>query len=71
MGLNDNIFDNYSFFSPQDCTLVQHVFKDATRPADQANPQGISLNSSGDVAFACRISSSNVPFSTKFQGYLR
>ncbi|XP_034247660.1 GATOR complex protein WDR24 [Thrips palmi] len=55
----------------RDCTLIHHVFKDATRPADQANPQGISINSSGDVAFACRISSSNVPFSSKIQGYLR
>lgn len=55
----------------RDCTLVHHVFKDASRPADQANPQGISLNSAGDVAFACRISNSNVPVSAKIQGYLR
>ncbi|KAE8744591.1 hypothetical protein FOCC_FOCC008720 [Frankliniella occidentalis] len=55
----------------RDCTLVHHVFKDATRPADQANPQGISLNPAGDVAFASRISTNNVPFSAKLQGYLR
>ncbi|XP_066583390.1 GATOR2 complex protein WDR24 isoform X2 [Prorops nasuta] len=45
-----------SFLSTsRDCTLYHHVFKDATRPASKANPQGIALNPKGDVAFACKI----------------
>ncbi|XP_046677727.1 GATOR complex protein WDR24 isoform X2 [Homalodisca vitripennis] len=38
----------------RDCTLYQHAFKDAVRPADKANPAGISFNSNGDIAFACK-----------------
>lgn len=38
----------------QDCTLYHHVFKDAKRPASEANPQGIALNIKGDIAYACK-----------------
>lgn len=38
----------------QDCTLYHHVFQDATRPASKANPQGIALNTKGDIVYACK-----------------
>ncbi|XP_018335579.1 GATOR complex protein WDR24 [Agrilus planipennis] len=38
----------------RDCTLYQHAFKDASRPASKANPQGISLNTKGDILYACQ-----------------
>ncbi|KAJ8878271.1 hypothetical protein PR048_018848 [Dryococelus australis] len=47
---NPNVFLSTS----RDCTLYQHVFKDASRPAERANPQGISVNSRGDITYACR-----------------
>lgn len=31
------------------------MFKDATRPASKANPQGIALNPKGDIAYACKV----------------
>ncbi|XP_054288294.1 GATOR complex protein WDR24-like [Macrosteles quadrilineatus] len=40
----------------RDSTLYQHVFKDAVRPAEKANPAGISFNSIGDLAVACKSS---------------
>ncbi|CAL7939279.1 unnamed protein product [Xylocopa violacea] len=39
----------------KDCTLYHHVFKDATRPASKANPQGLALNPKGDIAYACKV----------------
>lgn len=42
----------------RDCTLYQHVFRDALRPANNANPQGVSLNIMGDVMYATRINPS-------------
>ncbi|XP_044001931.1 GATOR complex protein WDR24 [Aphidius gifuensis] len=45
-----------SFLSTsRDCTLYHHLFQDATRPANKANPQGIALNCNGDVAYACKL----------------
>ncbi|XP_012246191.1 GATOR complex protein WDR24 [Bombus vosnesenskii] len=45
-----------SFLSTsRDCTLYHHVFKDATRPASKANPQGIALNPKGDIVYACKV----------------
>ncbi|KAK6625139.1 hypothetical protein RUM43_005430 [Polyplax serrata] len=38
----------------RDCTLYQHAFRDALRPANNANPQGISLNYLGDIMYAAR-----------------
>ncbi|XP_022917684.1 GATOR2 complex protein WDR24 isoform X2 [Onthophagus taurus] len=43
----------------RDCTLYQHAFRDATRPANKANPQGISLNNHGEIIFAYRIPINN------------
>ncbi|XP_066997844.1 GATOR2 complex protein WDR24 isoform X2 [Anabrus simplex] len=40
----------------RDCTLYHHVFQDASRPANKANPQGVALNGNGDVAYACKVS---------------
>ncbi|XP_046736696.1 GATOR complex protein WDR24 [Diprion similis] len=54
----------YFFSTSRDCTLYHHVFKDATRPASKANPQGIALNCKGDVAYACKISV-NAPTTVK------
>ena len=34
--------------------MYHHVFQDATRPASQANPQSIALNTKGDVVYACK-----------------
>lgn len=36
----------------KDCSLYQHIFKDAYRPADQVNPIAMDLNLFGDVAIA-------------------
>ncbi|CAH1788742.1 unnamed protein product, partial [Owenia fusiformis] len=38
--------------SSKDCTLWQHMFKDASRPANSANPVGLSINIRGDVSHA-------------------
>lgn len=55
----------------QDCTLYQHVFQDASRPASKANPQAISLNSKGDVMYACQVNVNQARGSTKLAGILR
>ncbi|XP_043477248.1 GATOR complex protein WDR24 [Leptopilina heterotoma] len=48
--------DPQSFLSTsRDCTLFHHIFKDATRPASKANPQGMAFNPKGDVAYACKV----------------
>ena len=49
----------------KDCTLYQHGFQDATRPADKANPQGLAINIRGDVSYACRVSQDTQGRSTK------
>lgn len=49
----------------RDCTLYQHVFKDALRPANAANPQAVSLNYLGDVIYATPVTPST-SFSSKF-----
>lgn len=51
--------------------MYQHVFQDATRPASKANPQAISLNSKGDVAYACQVNMNPVRGSAKLSGILR
>jgi len=38
----------------KDGTLYQHVFRDAVRPGDKANPVGLSFNITGDVTHAHR-----------------
>ena len=38
--------------SSKDYTVYQHMFRDATRPADNANPVGVHISISGDVAHA-------------------
>ena len=38
--------------SSKDSTLYQHMFRDATRPADNANPIGVDINICGDIAHA-------------------
>ncbi|KAI4504680.1 hypothetical protein M0802_000230 [Mischocyttarus mexicanus] len=54
-----------SFLSTsRDCTLYHHVFKDASRPASKANPQGIALSPIGDVAYACKVNV-NMPSTVK------
>ncbi|KAF5296732.1 hypothetical protein FQR65_LT10168 [Abscondita terminalis] len=42
--------------SSRDCTVFQHAFKDASRPASKANPQGMCLNNSGEILYASRVS---------------
>ncbi|XP_013392028.1 GATOR complex protein WDR24 [Lingula anatina] len=45
--------DPYVFLSgSKDCTVYQHMFKDAVRPADRANPIGIDTNVNGDLGLA-------------------
>lgn len=39
----------------KDSTIFKHVFKDAERPAEKANPQGASLNHKGDLLFAYKV----------------
>ncbi|XP_015122969.1 GATOR complex protein WDR24 [Diachasma alloeum] len=63
--------DPQSFLSTsRDCTLYHHVFRDATRPASRANPQGIALNVRGDVAYACKVSASP-PATAKLSSMMR
>ncbi len=46
--------DPHVFYSSsKDCTLYQHMFRDAARPGDNANPVGVDINIRGDVASAC------------------
>ncbi|CAH0389675.1 unnamed protein product [Bemisia tabaci] len=54
----------------RDCTLYHHNFKDATRPADKANPQGISFNTQGDIVYSWRVNTSTNK-SSKLPGLLR
>lgn len=54
----------------RDCTLYQHTFKDAIRPASNANPQGISLNCLGDVLFATSVNH-NISAAKKFPPILK
>ncbi|XP_078610021.1 GATOR2 complex protein WDR24-like [Branchiostoma floridae x Branchiostoma japonicum] len=45
--------DPHIFLScSKDCTVYQHVFRDAKRPADHANPMGLCFNVRGDISFA-------------------
>ncbi|KXJ67822.1 GATOR2 complex protein WDR24 [Aedes albopictus] len=39
----------------KDSTIFKHVFKDASRPAIKANPQGASFNFKGDLLYAYKI----------------
>lgn len=39
--------------SSKDNSLYQHIFKDAVRPADYANPIGMDINIRGDILHAC------------------
>lgn len=38
----------------KDSTLYQHMFKDATRPVDKANPEALCFGLFGDLAFAAK-----------------
>ncbi|XP_072228931.1 GATOR2 complex protein WDR24 [Leuresthes tenuis] len=38
----------------KDSTLYQHMFKDATRPVNKANPEGLCFGLMGDLAFAAK-----------------
>ncbi|XP_036446905.1 GATOR complex protein WDR24 [Colossoma macropomum] len=38
----------------KDSTLYQHMFKDASRPVDRANPEGLCFGLFGDLAFAAK-----------------
>ena len=60
---NDNFYTNIGivwkhkdphifFSSSKDCTVYQHMFKDAKRPGDEANPVGIDISVTGEVASA-------------------
>ncbi|PNF34616.1 WD repeat-containing protein 24 [Cryptotermes secundus] len=64
--------DPHVFLSTsRDCTLYQHVFQDASRPASKANPQAISLNSKGDMMYACRVNMNPVRGPAKLSSILR
>lgn len=49
--------------------MYQHAFSDASRPANKANPQGVSVNNKGDVVYAYRTSTNNTY--TKPTGLIR
>ncbi|XP_072916489.1 GATOR2 complex protein WDR24 isoform X3 [Hemitrygon akajei] len=42
----------YLLSGSKDSTLYQHMFKDASRPVDRANPEGLCYGLFGDLAFA-------------------
>lgn len=45
--------DPHTFLTTsKDNTLYQHSFRDATRPADKANPSGLAINCTGDLCLA-------------------
>ncbi|XP_073969024.1 WD repeat domain 24 isoform X1 [Rhodnius prolixus] len=50
---------NLCLTTSRDCTLYQHVFKDAIYPALHANPQALAISPQGNVAFACRVNISH------------
>ncbi|XP_007903057.1 GATOR complex protein WDR24 isoform X2 [Callorhinchus milii] len=50
----------YLLSGSKDSTLYQHMFRDASRPVDRANPEGLCYGLFGDLAFAGKDS----PFST-------
>ncbi|ELT99584.1 hypothetical protein CAPTEDRAFT_201741 [Capitella teleta] len=56
------------FSSSKDSTLYQHMFRDATRPANDANPVGISISVHGSVAYASsdKLNSSTTPRSNSY-----
>uniref|UniRef100_A0A1Y1LB70 GATOR2 complex protein WDR24 n=2 Tax=Photinus pyralis TaxID=7054 RepID=A0A1Y1LB70_PHOPY len=56
--------------SSRDCTVFQHAFKDASRPASKANPQGMCLNNSSEILYACRVSA-NANLIYKMTGFIR
>uniref|UniRef100_A0A3Q2SPK9 GATOR2 complex protein WDR24 n=1 Tax=Fundulus heteroclitus TaxID=8078 RepID=A0A3Q2SPK9_FUNHE len=43
---------HYLLSGSKDSTLYQHMFKDAMRPVDKANPEGLCFGLMGDLAFA-------------------
>uniref|UniRef100_A0A671REB3 GATOR2 complex protein WDR24 n=1 Tax=Sinocyclocheilus anshuiensis TaxID=1608454 RepID=A0A671REB3_9TELE len=45
----------------KDSTLYQHMFKDASRPVDRANPEGLCFGLFGDLAFAAKESLMTAP----------
>uniref|UniRef100_A0A673HXU8 GATOR2 complex protein WDR24 n=1 Tax=Sinocyclocheilus rhinocerous TaxID=307959 RepID=A0A673HXU8_9TELE len=45
----------------KDSTLYQHMFKDASRPVDHANPEGLCFGLFGDLAFAAKESLMTAP----------
>uniref|UniRef100_A0A0A9YPZ5 GATOR2 complex protein WDR24 n=1 Tax=Lygus hesperus TaxID=30085 RepID=A0A0A9YPZ5_LYGHE len=61
---------NVCLTTSRDCTLYQHVFKDATYPAAQVNPHALAVSPQGHIAFACKVTPSTVKGS-KIQGILR
>ena len=53
LGIQWKAHDPYLFFSSsKDSTLYQHLFKDALRPADTANPVGLDIGLGGNMAHA-------------------
>lgn len=54
----------------RDSTLYQHSFKDANRPALNANPQGMSFNNRGDVLYACKTNVNTSLNSSKLHGLI-
>ncbi|CAD6208442.1 GSCOCG00003454001-RA-CDS [Cotesia congregata] len=52
--------DPHSFISTsRDCTLYHHAFQEASRPANQANPQGLDINPYCEVGFANKVNTNN------------
>ncbi|XP_016327401.1 WD repeat-containing protein 24-like [Sinocyclocheilus anshuiensis] len=52
----------YLLSGSKDSTLYQHMFKDASRPIDRANPEGLCFGLFGDLAFAAKESLMSVCF---------
>ncbi|XP_056594885.1 GATOR complex protein WDR24 isoform X1 [Triplophysa dalaica] len=53
----------YLLSGSKDSTLYQHMFKDASRPVDRANPEGLCFGLFGDLAFAAKESLMTAPSS--------
>uniref|UniRef100_A0A672KMT1 GATOR2 complex protein WDR24 n=1 Tax=Sinocyclocheilus grahami TaxID=75366 RepID=A0A672KMT1_SINGR len=51
----------YLLSGSKDSTLYQHMFKDASRPVDRANPEGLCFGLFGDLAFAAKESLMTAP----------
>lgn len=55
----------------KDSTIFKHAFKDASRPAEKANPQGASLNYKGDLLFSYKVKATPPAATSSRTGFIK